>query len=64
MELNDNDDHWKFGIFYYNKNDKRIFRPKRIPMMGWTLNFANPYAVIIISVMVILAFIIGIYYGT
>ena len=33
---------WKFGhFFYYNKEDKRIFPPKRIPWMGWTVNFAN-----------------------
>ena len=32
---------WKFGNFYYNKEDKRIFPPKRIAWMGWTINFAN-----------------------
>ncbi len=33
---------WKFGIFYYNPEDPRIFPPKRIPTFGWTVNFANP----------------------
>lgn len=60
METNDNS-HWKFGIFYYNKDDKRIFCPKRIPMMGWTINFANPYSIIIISLIVAVAFILGTY---
>ena len=32
---------WIWGIFYYNKEDSRIFPPKRIPWMGWTVNFAN-----------------------
>lgn len=32
---------WKWGVFYYNKEDNRIFPPKRIPWMGWTINFAN-----------------------
>ena len=32
---------WIWGIFYYNKEDNRIFPPKRIPWMGWTVNFAN-----------------------
>jgi uncharacterized membrane protein len=38
--------HYKLGIFYYNKNDKRIFPPKRNPNLGWTINFANPYSVL------------------
>ena len=36
---------WKLGIFYYNKEDKRLLPPKRIPAMGWTVNFANPYSI-------------------
>ncbi len=35
---------WRLGIFYYNKEDKRLLPPKRIPSMGWTVNFANPYS--------------------
>lgn len=42
----DNEDNWKFGIFYYNKNDKRLFPPKRNKFLGWTVNFANPYSVL------------------
>ena len=32
---------WKWGFFYYNKEDKRIMPPKKNPAMGWTINFAN-----------------------
>lgn len=32
---------WKWGSFYFNKEDNRLFPPKRIPWMGWTINFAN-----------------------
>lgn len=32
---------WKFGSFYYNKEDERLLPPKRIAWMGWTINFAN-----------------------
>jgi uncharacterized membrane protein len=32
---------WKWGVFYYNKDDKRLLPPKRIAWMGWTINFAN-----------------------
>lgn len=36
-----NSEKWIWGLFYYNKEDKQIFPPKRIPWMGWTVNFAN-----------------------
>lgn len=32
---------WKWGIFYFNPDDKRIFPPKKDPAFGWTVNFAN-----------------------
>jgi len=37
---------WKLGLFYFNKSDKRIFPPKRIQGMGWTVNFANPWSIL------------------
>jgi uncharacterized membrane protein len=37
---------WKFGIFYYNPEDKRTFPPKRIKEMGWTINFADTKSVV------------------
>jgi uncharacterized membrane protein len=43
--------HYKWGIFYFNKNDKRIFPPKRIKSMGWTINFANPYSVLVYALL-------------
>ena len=33
---------WIWGIFYYNKEDKRLFITKKVEWMGTTLNFANP----------------------
>ncbi len=39
---------WKLGIFYFNKEDKRLFIPKRF-FFGWTFNIANPFSIIIIS---------------
>jgi uncharacterized membrane protein len=38
---------WIWGIFYYNKEDKRLLPPKRIPVMGWTVNFANRNSVLL-----------------
>lgn len=48
MNLDDNPKYWKFGVFYYNKNDKRIFVPKRIGW-GWTVNFASPESVLLMA---------------
>jgi uncharacterized membrane protein len=36
---------WIWGIFYYNKEDSRIFPPKKIEEMGSTINFANSKSV-------------------
>jgi uncharacterized membrane protein len=49
---------WIFGIFYYNKEDKRILPPKRIAWMGWTVNFANTISVVIFVLLLIV--IIGV----
>jgi uncharacterized membrane protein len=51
-------DNWKLGIFYYNREDKRILPPKRIEWMGWTVNFANTISVAVFVIVIII--IIGI----
>lgn len=52
---------WIWGIFYYNKEDKRIFPPKRIPWMGWTINFANRNSVLFLG-FVMLFFLIVVFF--
>lgn len=37
---------WIWGIFYFNKEDKRLFPPKRIKELGWTINFGNPNSIL------------------
>lgn len=32
-----------FG-FYHGPDDPRLIVPKRIPIMGWTVNVSHPYA--------------------
>ena len=49
---------WKWGIFYFNKEDKRIFPPKRNKYFGWTVNFANPISILAIIVLIILMLVI------
>jgi uncharacterized membrane protein len=48
---------WKLGVFYFNPKDKRIFPPKRMQGMGWTINFANPISIMAMVGMII--FIVG-----
>ena len=49
------------GIFYYNKQDNRIF-PAKISGLGWTTNFANPKSVlallgVIVALVLIMIFV-------
>jgi uncharacterized membrane protein len=44
-----NPEHYKWGLFYFNPNDTRIFVPKRAQWMGWTLNFANLWSYVILA---------------
>jgi hypothetical protein len=48
---------WKLGFIYFCRADQRIFVPKRIRGLGWTLNFARPLAV------PSLGFILAVVYG-
>lgn len=45
---------WILGIFYFNKRDKRIFPPKRLSLLGWTINFANPYSIMTFVAIILL----------
>jgi uncharacterized membrane protein len=43
-----------WGIFYFNKKDRRILVAKRQIVFGWTVNFANPYSLIVLIGMIAL----------
>lgn len=45
---------WIGGLFYFNKKDKRVLVPKRIRVLGWTINFASPYALPVVALVVII----------
>ncbi len=49
---------WILGIFYFNKKDKRIFPSKRLSFLGWTVNFANPYSIVTLVVIIVLIIIL------
>jgi uncharacterized membrane protein len=51
---------WVLGIFYFNKKDKRIMAAKRISMLGWTPNFANPFAIpALIAIFLVFFLLVG-----
>ena len=49
---------WHLRFFYYNPKDKRLLPPKRIEWMGYTINFANPYSVLLLLPLVIIIVLI------
>ena len=49
---------WIWGVFYFNKKDNRLFPPKRLSTLGWTINFANPYSLLTFAGLIILIVII------
>ena len=44
----DNDEHWKAGIFYWNKDDASLILPKRFGV-GWTMNWARSATWVIVG---------------
>ncbi|WP_456274709.1 DUF1648 domain-containing protein [Bacillus sp. AK031] len=57
VEGMDEDQHWKGGLFYFNREDSSVFVEKRFGI-GYTINFANPIAYLIVVVPVILILIL------
>lgn len=58
MNNRDNNSFWKLGVFYYNKQDKRLFPPKRMGL-GWTVNFANPLSVALFLLILMVIFFLS-----
>lgn len=56
-----NPGNYKWGIFYFNSDDNRIFVPKRINWTGWTLNFAKPESYFLLLLVFAVTFLINIY---
>ena len=53
----DDPNNWIWDIFYFNRDDKRIFPPKR-NNFGRTVNFANPISILAMIALIILIVII------
>ena len=50
--LEDDDDNWILGMFYFNPNDKRLNVEKRVGI-GWTVNMAHPFGMAIAAMGII-----------
>ncbi len=44
----DDDKHWRGGLFYINREDHALMVPRRFGL-GWTLNFGNPRAAMLLA---------------
>lgn len=53
---------WIWGIFYFNKEDKRLFPPKKVKQLGWTINFANPNSVFFLLILLVVIYILSKYH--
>ncbi len=56
-----NPNNYKYGVFYYNTDDRRIFVPKRNKYMGWTLNFGNHFTYLILGAIISMAILFNIF---
>ncbi|MET3113784.1 putative membrane protein [Pedobacter sp. CG_S7] len=46
---------YKFGVFYFNRNDSRLLVPRKLlRMQGYTLNFAKPISFLLFGLFIIL----------
>lgn len=58
-EWNNDPNNWIWGIFYFNPKDNRLFPPKKIKQLGWTINFANPNSAFIVILIIAILIILG-----
>ena len=47
---------YKWGFFYYNKDDSRVFVPKRAGI-GYTLNYGKPFVTLGFILFLLLIFV-------
>jgi uncharacterized membrane protein len=59
----DDDKSWRGGLFYINRQDHALLVPRRYGL-GWTLNFGNPRAVMLIAgVLALVGLVITLRFG-
>jgi uncharacterized membrane protein len=64
-EINDseweNPASWRGGLFYFSRRDSRVWVPKQVPQLGWTLNLGRPLglAFLLVSLGLVVALIVA-----
>jgi uncharacterized membrane protein len=58
MDPIDDHNNYKFGLFYFNRADRRAIVPKRIRPFGFTINFGRPEAPLVLIACILMAVII------
>ncbi|HEY3609998.1 MAG TPA: DUF5808 domain-containing protein [Pseudonocardiaceae bacterium] len=59
----DDDKYWRGGLFYLNREDHALWVPRRFGL-GWTLNFANPRAAMLLAgVLALIGLLITLRFG-
>ena len=59
----DDDKYWRGGLFYINREDHALLVPRRFGL-GWTLNFGNPRAAMLLAgVVALIALLITLRFG-
>lgn len=59
----DDDKYWRGGLFYINREDHALLVPRRFGL-GWTLNFGNPSAaMLLVGVAVLIGLLITLRFG-
>lgn len=54
---------WAWGMFYYNREDKRLLPPKYYKEMGWTVNFANPKSILALFGLIAFALLLAFFFS-
>jgi uncharacterized membrane protein len=49
--MSNNPSNWR-GLIYVNSRDPRMIVPKRLPSLGWTLNFGHPISYVFMCLFV------------
>ena len=52
-------DPYRTGV-YYNPADPRLWLPRRNPALGWTVNFAHPWAIPVVVLLVVVPLVVAI----
>ena len=57
----DDNTHYVWNTFYFNREDSRVLVPKRMRQSGFTFNFAHPVSYFIVACILVCCFLLAYY---